>query len=252
MRRNDWIGLGISILVHVLVLVLMSAWKTEAPEELIPVGYVEVNMGTFAEGRPVRSAPEEPTEEAPSEAEQEAEPTPPTPEAPQERATEAAAEPVDLPDAVPTPDEPIPDDAEPTPADEPVVTRPEPQPEPPQPEPQPLGRPTSDRPTGATTGDDGSGDDEERASPYDIEGLNRVPRTAPLPGYVNRVNATIRVRITVGPDGRITQRIPIRRDDPALLAEVMRTLERWRFNPLPSAAPQEPQTGTITFTFRLE
>jgi protein TonB len=32
----------------------------------------------------------------------------------------------------------------------------------------------------------------------------------------------------------------------------MDALQQWRFNALPPAAPQENQTGTITFTFRLE
>lgn len=237
MKRSDWIGLGISLAVHALLLLLLSAWKSAPPPpEMVPIGYVEINMGDYAQGRPVRSAPEEPeVEEAPEQPK------------PAERVAPEAPQPIDLPDALPTQDEPLPDATKPSIEPEPAP----PQPEPEKPAPKPLGQPNTTRETGANTGDDGAGNDEQRASPYDIEGLNRVPRVAPLPAYVNKVNATIRVRITVAPDGRVVARVPMRKDDPALEAEVMRALERWRFNPLPSAAPQERQTGTITFTFRL-
>ncbi len=66
------------------------------------------------------------------------------------------------------------------------------------------------------------------------------------------MNARIRVRITVNPDGRIVRRVPLLKGNPELEAAVMDALQQWRFNALPPGAPQENQTGTITFTFRLE
>ncbi len=102
------------------------------------------------------------------------------------------------------------------------------------------------------TGDPGEGATEEASAPYNIEGLDRDPEFAPLPSYTEKVNARIRVQITVNPEGRIVKRIPLIKGNPKLEAAVMDALQRWRFNPLPSEAPQENQTGTITFTFRLE
>jgi TonB family protein len=105
---------------------------------------------------------------------------------------------------------------------------------------------------------DGSGDsrtadtEEEAAAPYKIEGLDREPERAPLPRYAEEVNARIRVRITVNPDGRIMRRVPLRKYNPELEAAVMNALQQWRFNALPSGVQQENETGTITFTFRLE
>jgi protein TonB len=75
---------------------------------------------------------------------------------------------------------------------------------------------------------------------------------APLPRYAEKVNAVIRVRVTVDPQGRIVRRLPLMKGNPALEQAVMEALARWRFNALPPDAPQENQTGTITFAFRLE
>jgi protein TonB len=105
---------------------------------------------------------------------------------------------------------------------------------------------------GDEAGDPGTGAQEEAAAPYDIEGLDRDPQRAPLPRYAEKVNARIRVQITVNPEGRIVRRIPLRKANPQLEAAVMSALQQWRFNALPPGAPQQNQTGTITFTFRLE
>lgn len=79
--------------------------------------------------------------------------------------------------------------------------------------------------------------------------LGRDPRVIPLP--VNRTNtdATITLRFEVNPDGSIGRILPILRMNPELEGEVIRTLRNWRFNPLPSRAPQEAEWGTITFRF---
>lgn len=105
---------------------------------------------------------------------------------------------------------------------------------------------------GGKSGDPETGTQQEAAAPYEIEGLDRDPQRAPLPRYTEKVNARIRVQITVNPEGHIVRRIPLRKGNPQLEAAVMDALQQWRFNALPPAAPQENQTGTITFTFRLE
>jgi protein TonB len=242
MERSDWIGLAASLALH-LALLLLFGWLKASEPPPRQLGFIEVEFGRFAEGRPVRAveatAPEATAPEAP-------EPPPeeePPPEAPAP-AAEAPA-PVDLPDQEPPPD--APDEVPPT--DEAAVP-PEPQPDPPAEE---AADPTdADTPTGADSGTPGQGADEDQAAPYSIEGLNRDPVRAPLPRYAEKVNAVIRVRVTVDPQGRIVRRLPLMKGNPALEQAVMEALARWRFNALPPDAPQENQTGTITFAFRLE
>ncbi len=169
-------------------------------------------------------APEEPVELPESDAAEEA--VPPTEEEPEEESPEPETEPAEGDDSA---------DAEPDPeADD--------------------GAETDDAPTdeGETEAEDGTSTDEDRSAPYDIEGLNRDPQFAPLPTYNEQVNARVRVRITVDPQGNIVRRIPLIKGDPALDEAVMNALSRWQFNALPEGAPQENQTGIITFTFRLE
>ncbi|MDX1428966.1 MAG: TonB family protein, partial [Rhodothermales bacterium] len=126
------------------------------------------------------------------------------------------------------------------------------QPTPPNRQARPTGAGVPDGTGGSSNGQEGTGTDERRTAPFQIEGLNRVPVTTPVPDYSEKVNATIKVRITVDPYGRITQRIPLMKSNPALERSVLETLSEWRFNPLPTNAPQENQVGTITFRFRLE
>lgn len=251
MKKNDWIGLGTSVLLHALLVAFFS-WLNVGASDPQPIGYIQVDFGEFSEGRPVRATPEttpevepEPPKEAPEPVEEpEVEQSPP-----------AEARPVDLPDEEVVDEEKID-------APETQEIAPETQPDPaetigpetqPEAEPiRPLGGGDPNGTTGAETGDDGEGQEEVAAAPFQIEGLNRRPVQTPLPRYAEKVNATIRVRITVDPQGRIVQRIPLIKGNPSLEQAVMDALQRWRFNPLPANAPQEPQTGTITFQFRLE
>jgi len=113
-------------------------------------------------------------------------------------------------------------------------------------------RQTSGEESKDESGDSRTDTQKEAAPPYKIEGLDREPERAPLPRYTEKVNARIRVQITVNPQGQIVRRIPLKKGSPKLEAAVMNALKQWRFNALPPGAPQENQTGTITFTFRLE
>ena len=250
MKKNDLIGLATSLALHAILLfafTFLTAAKPE-PEQL---GFIEVELGPFSEGRAVQRAPVEnpdAAQEQPREQreEQEVEASPPE-----------EAKPVDLPDQ---PD-PI-DDAEKVTSPETETISPEVKNNPEdvrKTEPQeqaspvrPLGSGTPDGNAGAASGDDGEGVDELKAAPFQIEGLNRNALFAPLPIYREKVNATIRVRITVNPQGRIVQRIPLLKGNPTLEKAAMDALARWKFNPLPPNAPQEAQTGVVTFNFRLE
>lgn len=239
MTQRDWIGLGVSIALHA-GLALLAAFLTATKPPPQQLGYVEVEFGEFSPGQPV-DATETVQEESAPEAQEE---TPEPETEPEETAEEPETEQVELPEEEQEPEETIP----PTEEEE----------EPPETEPQSEQEEVSDQqepseePGENEEGDPGEGATEEASAPYNIEGLDRDPEFAPLPSYPEQVNARIRVRITVDPEGRIVRRIPLIKGNPKLEAAVMDALQRWRFNPLPPGAPQENQTGTITFTFRLE
>lgn len=101
----------------------------------------------------------------------------------------------------------------------------------------------------------GSGTNPDRSAPYDLEWegeLDRSPMVQPLPTNPTNEEATITVRFEVNPDGSLGRVFPLRKMNPELEREVMRTLRSWRFSRLPSGVPQEPQWGTITFRFVLD
>ena len=252
MHRSDLYGILGSLTLHALLLVLFMYIHADPPppEQL---GFIQVEFGSFSEGRPVQRAaqtlPERPEPEPEPEEDIQEPPTPADPE---------VSKPVDLPDVPEVVDE------------EPPVETPETdveaiQPQDPEEEEeieeeqeqestpvQPLGSGNVEGRAGAEDGDEGEGTDDVKAAPFQIEGLNREPVLTPLPAYNEKVNVTIRMRITVNPRGEIVQSIPLLKGNPRLEQSVMQALRNWRFNPLPYNVPQENQTGTITFRFRLE
>lgn len=249
MKKNDWIGLGASIGLHGL-LILIFAFISGASPTLDSLGYIEVDFGPIAEGRDVQRSVEERTqpEETPSEREPQPRPTSAPPE---------EAKPVDLP----TQQEPVRDEDQVENNESEEIAPEQPRQEDDRREEEtnveatpesPPGTGARDGDTGAETGQQGEGNEEEESAPYQIEGLNRSAVFAPLPAYTEKVNAVIKVRITVDPQGRIVQRYPLVKANPALEQSIMQTLERWRFDPLPTNVPRENQTGTVTFSFRLE
>lgn len=107
---------------------------------------------------------------------------------------------------------------------------------------------------GRVDADQGTGIDPVRSAPYQLtmDGtIQRTPLVQPLPSYPVEAEAVITIRFEVRPDGTLDRIQPIRRMNPELEAEVIRTLRSWRFSRLPAGAPQENQTGTITFRFVL-
>jgi len=249
-KKDDWTGVSISLGIHVVVLLMLSI-LTAASSEDQPMGFLEVEFGAFSEGSPVQQAPVREEVETP-----EVEERPDTEERPPVAPPEDV-KPVELPDAELTiPDEEVIDvpqsetiAPEESLVEEEIVAE---DPEPEREVVQPLGSGSLSADEGENTNDDGESNEEEASAPYQIEGLNREPFSTPIPAYSAQVNALIRVRITVDPSGRIIQRIPLIKGDPVLEREVMNALLRWRFNPLPVDAPQENQTGVVSFRFRLQ
>ncbi len=250
MKRDDWYGMGTSLLLHLLLLLAFGILSLGVSEPE-PLGYIEVDFGPVAQGRQVQRA----VEDQPATQE---EPDPePEPEVEEEVAPPEEAKPVELPDP---PEEIIDEEQVQTPETETIapveqnnpaeVVEPEPQPET-QPV-KPLGGGTTDGDTGEPEGDPGPAEDEQKTAPFQIEGLNRSTVFAPLPGFAELVNADIKVRITVNPQGRVVRIFPIQKGNPALERAVRAALEKWRFNALPSNAPQVTQTGIVSFRFRVE
>lgn len=108
---------------------------------------------------------------------------------------------------------------------------------------------------GRVDADQGTGIDPVRSAPYQLEwegDVQRSPLVQPLPSYTVEVEAVITIRFEVRPDGTVGRIQPLRRMNPELEAEVVRTLRGWRFSRLPSNMPQESQHGVITFRFVLQ
>jgi protein TonB len=247
MKRDDWIGLSVSVLMHAVILLGLS-FLTMGAVDPTPIGFVEVEFGEFAEGRPVSRAPQSQAEQTPQPAD-ETEPTDPQPApAPRE------ARPVDLPDQVVADAETVqeatsevvapeqrPESESELEAEQPSDSRPI----------RPLGSGDPEGDDRTQEGQEGAGADETRSAPYQIEGLNRIPVATVTPRYASEVNADIAVQITVDPQGRVIGSFPLRKADARLEQAVSDALARWRFNPLPPGAPQVNQSGRITFRFRL-
>lgn len=253
MKNDDIYGLGASLLLHLLLLVAFG-FMSMAAVEPEPLGFIEVDFGPISEGRPVQRAVEEQPE-----AEAEPDPEPQEEEPQQEVAPPEEAKPVELPDQ---PEEIIDEEQVQTPEAETIspveqnepaeVNDPEPQPEIKPQETRPLGSTTGDA-TGEATGTPGEGEDEQKTAPFDIRGLeNRSLVNRVLPAYTDKVNATIRMRITVDPSGRVVNIFPVQKGTPALDRAVQQALRRWRFNALAANTQRVNQTGVVTFRFVVE
>ncbi|MGB1374940.1 MAG: energy transducer TonB family protein [Rhodothermales bacterium] len=246
-RKEDRAGIAISMGLHVVVLVVLSLLTAAASDEQ-QMGFLEVEFGPLSEGRPVQQAPmreqPEPEPEIEQEEEEQSPVAPPDEvkpvelpdsplDAPDEEIVDAPESEVIAPETSNTEEEQVDEEAEP---ERDVVL--------------PLGSGSLDPDQGEESGDDGSSNQEQASAPFRIEGLNREPVNTPLPVFLSQ-NSDVRVtvRITVDPLGNVTQALPVRRGDPSQDREVLRVVRGWRFNPLPSTAPQEPQQGLITFVF---
>jgi len=76
----------------------------------------------------------------------------------------------------------------------------------------------------------------------------RIPE---FPPDVQR-EATIKIRFTVLPNGLVGSAVLLQKGDTQLENLTVEAFKTWRFNPLPSYVEQVPQTGVITFHFKLK
>lgn len=102
---------------------------------------------------------------------------------------------------------------------------------------------------------------EQRDAPHDISyaldwtgGVIRKKVTGDLPEYPPGVNveAVIRLRATVFPDGTIRSVQPVQRGNPRLEDAALQSVRYWRFEPLSRNQPQMEQDCFITFHFTLQ
>ncbi len=85
-------------------------------------------------------------------------------------------------------------------------------------------------------------------------GGNRNRVSGSMPRYPENTNkeAQIKVKITVTPDGSVSQITPLQKADYAFENAVMSALRTWKFEKLSANRSAENQTGIITFNFKLD
>lgn len=265
---EDRFGLAITAAIHIVILIIAILYTIQP--NMNRAAFMEVTLGEFRSGtlaqqsevqnEQVATRPN-PSEVEPEEVDPEITQPVETPQNPVEETTK----PVDLPDQ----EEEI-EDEETVETPETEVINPENEEEteevieevvPPQTqEDEEITEGVEDSGDEAGTSgdpnvDQGPGNTPDKSAPYDLqwEGeLNRTPMVQPLPENQTNEEAVITIRFEVHPDGSLGRVIPLKKMNPELEREVMRTLRSWRFSRLPSGAPQEPQWGTITFRFVLE
>jgi len=266
--EEDRFGVAITGVIHIVILIIAILYTIEP--NMNRAAFMEVTLGEFRSGtlaqqsdvqnQQVATRPN-PSEVEPEEVDPEITQPVETPQNPVEETTK----PVDLPDQ----EEEIPEE-ETVQTPETDVINPENEEEteevveevvPPQSqEDEEITEGVEDSgdergTSGDPNVDQGPGNTPDKSAPYDLqwEGeLNRTPMIQPLPNNQTNEEAVITIRFEVHPDGSLGRVIPLKKMNPELEREVMRTLRSWRFSRLPSGVPQEPQWGTITFRFVLE
>jgi TonB family protein len=265
---NDRFALIVSAGIHV-VMMLVFLLYTFSIEMNVRPSFIEVEFGEFKTGAPAEFSEQQNEEIATRPDPAEVEPEEPAPEEPepveqQQTTTPETAKPVDVPDQT---EEIIEEELETPETDkidpqkEQSVQVPKEVTVPPMTEEadiQQEGAKTSGDEqgnTGQMDVDQGTGNQDEKSSPYELtwEGnIDRAPMVQPLPENHSGTEATITIKFEVKPNGTIGRIIPVKKMNPELEREVMRTLRNWRFSRLPSGVPQQSQWGTITFRFVLE
>jgi TonB family protein len=78
----------------------------------------------------------------------------------------------------------------------------------------------------------------------------RVIFQPPPPHAIVESESELELRFWILPNGAVGRVVPVKKADPRLEALAINYLRHWRFNPLPSEAPQDEQWGVIPFRFR--
>ncbi len=73
----------------------------------------------------------------------------------------------------------------------------------------------------------------------------------PPPSVTVESESEIELRFWILPNGAVGRVVPVKKSDPRLEALAINYLRYWRFNPIPSDAPQDEQWGIIPFKFRI-
>lgn len=267
--EEDRFGLGVTAAIHLVVLIIALLYTFELNYDMRS-SFIEVTLGEFRQGTLAQQAEVQSEQVATRPNPSEVEPDEPDPEITQpvetpQNPVEETTKPVDLPDQ----EEEI-EDEETVETPETDVINPEAEEETEEVV-EEIVPPKTQEDEEITEGVEESGDEEgaagdpnvdqgpgntpDKSAPYDLqwEGeLNRTPMVQPLPENQTNEEAVITIRFEVHPNGALGRVIPLKKMNPELEREVMRTLRSWRFSRLPSGVPQEPQWGTITFRFVLE
>ncbi|WP_069131627.1 energy transducer TonB family protein [Rhodohalobacter halophilus] len=268
-NKEDRFGLAVTGAIHFVLLLIAILYTINMDHDNRPA-YIEVTLGEFRSGTLAEQAEVQEEQVATRPNPAEVEPEVPDPEVTQpvetpQQPEEEVTKPVELPEqqeeivsdeVVETPETEIVDPENVEVTEEVEVEEVPPVAE--EAEEIQEGVETSGDERG-TTGDvnvdQGTGNNPDRSAPYELQwegDLERSPMVQPLPSNQTNEEAVITVRFEVHPDGSLGRVIPLRKMNPELEREVMRTLRSWRFSRLPSGVPQEPQWGTITFRFVLD
>lgn len=267
--EEDRFGLGITAAIHIVIIIIALLYTIDLNNDMRS-SFIEVTLGEFRQGTVAQQSEVQSEEVATRPNPSEVEPDEPDPEITQpvetpQNPVEETTKPVDLPDqeeeveddqTVETPETEVinPETEEET---EEVVEEVVP-PKTEEDEEITEGAEESGDERGAVGDpnvDQGPGNTPDKSAPYDLQwegDLNRSPMVRPLPENTTNEEAVITIRFEVHPDGSLGRVIPLKKMNPELEREVMRTLRSWRFSRLPSGVPQEPQWGNITFRFVLE
>jgi len=268
LNKEERFALAVTASVHLFLLIVFILYTFSITSEVRP-SFIEIEFGEFRTGTPAEYAAQKQEQVAtrpdPSKVEpEEPQPEKPQPEEQKQTTTKETTKPVEAPEQK----EEIEEEEIKTPETEKVdpkkqteqkeqeeITIP---PKTKKDETEQEGAETSgdeEGDTGELNADQGTGNDTQKSAPYELkwEGdIQRDPMVQPLPDNKTDEEATITVRFQVKPDGTIGRIIPLKKMNPELEREVMRTLRSWRFSRLPQGIPQQPQWGTITFRFVLE
>lgn len=267
-KEEDRFGMMITGGLHLVMIIFFILYSISMDKNIRP-SYIEVEFGEFQSGTLAEQAEVQNEDVATQPDPPETEPEDPQPEEPdpveeEEPTSDEVTKPVDMAeqieeideDPVETPETDKVDPEEETSDEEQeeVAVPPKTQ----QDEVQQEGEETSgdeEGNEGELDADQGTGNDSEKTSPYTLTwdgDIDRSSRTDPLPENVTGEEATITIRFEVRPDGRIGQIVPLRKMNPELEREVLKTFRDWRFSQLPSGVPQQSQWGVITFRFVME
>lgn len=267
--EEDRFGLGITAGIHLVILTIALLYTIDFDTENRPA-FMEVTLGEFRSGTVAEQAEVQQEEVATRPNPAETEPEEPDPDVTQPEETpqdpvEEITKPVELPDqveevedeeVVETPETEVIEPQNIEVAEEVVEEKVPPKTIEDEQIEEGVEESGDERGIqGDVNVDQGTGNNPDRSAPYDLEWegeLNRSPMVQPLPNNQTNEEAVITLRFEVNPNGSLGRVIPLRKMNPELEREVMRTLRSWRFSRLPSGVPQEPQWGTITFRFVLD